>query len=94
MNDVNDANRPSGAPPYPEDICPVCNAKATHGCKCMGFNGISNDRGCDNGHKWYWDNGKKVLGSHHNQSIESNISANKVTPATIKISKEEWNALR
>lgn len=91
---MNDANRPSGAPPYPEDICPVCQSKATHGCRCMSFNGISNDRGCANGHEWYWDNGKKVLGSHHNKPVESNINANKFSTASIKISKEEWEALR
>lgn len=69
----NTRNIPSGAPLYPEDTCPVCKAKATSGCRCSSFNGISNDRSCPNGHEWYWDNGKKILGSHHNLKREANM---------------------
>lgn len=54
----------SGAPPYPEDFCPVCRTKAVMGCRCCG-NGISNDRTCANNHTWYWDHGKVIIGSHH-----------------------------
>ena len=52
-------------PPYHEDICPVCNIKASGGCKCPMRNGITNDRHCPNGHTWYYNNKELVMGSHH-----------------------------
>lgn len=64
---ISEKPKSSGAPPYFEDFCPVCKEKANSGCRCASFNGISNDRGCKNGHKWYWDNGKVIIGSHHRQ---------------------------
>ncbi len=52
------------APPYWEDICPVCNTKCVSGCRCT-----INERTCANNHTWYWQDGKIIIGSTHgNQS--------------------------
>lgn len=76
------------APPYVDDICSICKTKASGGCRCKDWgDGISNDRTCINGHTWYWNNGKRILGSHHDISVTA--SKNKVIVAQ-NSSVPEW----
>jgi hypothetical protein len=53
-------NTSSSRPVAWEDTCPVCNEKAVSWCRCF-----INERNCKNGHTWYWEKGKKIIGSKH-----------------------------